>query len=61
LVRKATTAKKFFSLVHREALLKGLGLDATVDLAYDVVLDGVKKGDDDVLAAHLQLLLPSLT
>jgi hypothetical protein len=48
-------------LVKKEALSKGPGLDATVDLAHDVVVDGVEKGDDDVLAAHLQLLLPSLT
>ena len=46
-----------FEHVHPEALLKLLGLDAVVDLADDVVLDGVEKGDDDVLAAHLQLLL----
>jgi hypothetical protein len=58
--RKATTARGF-SLVKKEALSKGPGLDATVDLAHDVVVDGVEKGDDDVLAAHLQLLLPSLT
>jgi hypothetical protein len=32
-------------------------VDAAVDLADDVVLDGVEKGDDDILAAHLQLLL----
>ncbi len=51
----------FSSFVHLEALLKDLGVDAPVDLADDVVLDGVEKGDDHVLAAHLQLLLPSLT
>jgi hypothetical protein len=43
--------------LRSEALLKGLGVDAAVDLADHVVLDGVEKGDDDVLAAHLQLLL----
>ncbi len=43
--------------LRSEALLKGLGVDAAVDLADHVVLVGVEKGDDDVLAAHLQLLL----
>ena len=44
-------------LVDWETLLKLVGLDTGVDLTDDVVVDGVEKGYDDVLATHLQLLL----